>query len=119
MAVDGAAVPGVGGGEGGGGPSTPSGGGGGGGGGGGQGGGGVGSGRMLLAALNRVFSQVEAAVMRLVSISGSVSGAGGGGAEAEDMLRSLFVVKIEALQVLTYATSVGGLELLVYEAVSY
>ena len=54
-------------------------------------------GRSLLAALNRVFAPAEAAVSRLVSLSRNA-----GNAE-EDMLRSLFVVKIEAMQVVLVA----------------
>jgi len=53
----------------------------------------------VLVALSRVLAPVEAGVLRLTSIAGNAATC----SNEQDMLRSLFVVKIEAMQVMVMA----------------
>ena len=51
------------------------------------------AGKRLLEALDRVFEPLEAGVMKLSAVSGATA------AKEEDVLRGLFAVKVEAMQV--------------------
>ena len=55
------------------------------------------AGKRLLEALDRVFEPLEAGVMKLSAVSGATA------AKEEDVLRGLFAVKVEAMQVVLVA----------------